>query len=226
MTAAAWLLAAPALWGAYTWGSHLLTPGCVWQGRRAERAVALTFDDGPDPAHTPAVLDLLLREGVTATFFLIGERAARAPEMVQRIAAEGHDLGNHTWSHRSLWSLGPRATAREIRGGHAAIAEASGRAPAFFRPPWGKTNLAMFPVLRDLGTPCVFWSVQTEGRQAVPPAEQLQRASARVRPGAIFDLHDADGVPGAGHRLLEALPALIAQLRRDGYRLAPLRDLL
>jgi peptidoglycan/xylan/chitin deacetylase (PgdA/CDA1 family) len=226
VSAAAWLLAAPALWGAYTWGSHLLTPGCVWRGRRADRTAALTFDDGPDPESTPAVLDVLSREGVTAAFFLIGERAARARELVQRIAAEGHDLGNHTWSHRSLWGLGPGATAREIRGGHAAIAEAAGRAPRFFRPPWGKTNLAMFPVLRDLKTPCVFWSVQPEGRRAVPPAEQLQRATARMRPGDIFDLHDADGVPGAGPRLLEALPELIAQIRRDGYRLVPLHDLL
>jgi len=226
VSAAAWLLAAPALWGAYTWGSHLLTPGCVWRGRRAERAAALTFDDGPDPGYTPAVLDLLSREGVTAAFFLIGERAARAPELVHRIAAEGHDLGNHTWSHRSFWGLGPGATAREIRDGHAAIAEAAGRAPRFFRPPWGKTNLAMFPVLQDLKTPCVFWSVQPEGRRAVPPAEQLRRAAARTHPGAIFDLHDADGVPGAGPRLLEALPELIAQVRRDGYRLVPLRELL
>lgn len=226
MTRAAWLLAAPALWGAYTWGSHLLTPTCVWRGRRSERAVALTFDDGPDPEHTPAVLDVLAREAVTATFFLIGRRAAAAPGLVRRIAAAGHELGNHTWSHRSLWGLGPRETAREMRGGQEAIAQAAGRAPAFFRPPWGKTNLAMFPALRALGTPCVFWTVQPEGRHAVEPAAQLAYAAARVCPGAIFDLHDADGVPGAGGRLLAALPSLIAGLRSEGYRLVPLRDLL
>ncbi len=226
MTRAAWLLAAPMLWGAYTWGSHLLTPTCVWRGKRAERAVALTFDDGPDPAHTPAVLDLLAREDVTATFFLIGRRAQAAPGLARRIAAGGHDLGNHTLSHRSLWGLGPGRTAREVQGGHEAIAQAAGRAPAFFRPPWGKTNLAMFSMLRQLGTPCVFWTVQPEGRRAVAPEEQLRHAAARACPGAIFDLHDADGVPGAGHRLLAALPSLIAGLRREGYRLVPLRDLL
>ena len=226
MTPAAWLLAAPALWGAYTWGSHLLTPACVWRGRRTERAVALTFDDGPDPDHTPAVLDLLARESVTAAFFLIGRRTAAAPGLARRIAGSGHDLGNHTLSHRSLWGLGPRETAREMRGGHDAIAQAAGRAPAFFRPPWGKTNLAMFPTLRQLGTPCVFWTVQPEGRHAVAPEEQLRRGTARVRPGGIFDLHDADGVPGAGERLLAALPRLITGLRSEGYRLVPLRDLL
>jgi peptidoglycan/xylan/chitin deacetylase (PgdA/CDA1 family) len=188
--------------------------------------VALTFDDGPDRDHTPAVLDLLARESVTAAFFLIGRRATAAPDVARRIAAAGHDLGNHTLSHRSLWGLGPRETAREMRGGHDAIAQTAGRAPTFFRPPWGKTNLAMFPTLRRLGTPCVFWTVQPEGRHVVTPAEQLRRATARVRPGAIFDLHDADGVPGAGERLLATLPGLIAGLRREGYRLVPLRELL
>jgi peptidoglycan/xylan/chitin deacetylase (PgdA/CDA1 family) len=88
------------------------------------------------------------------------------------------------------------------------------------------TNLALFPVLRGLGTPCVFWTVQTEGRRPVLPALQVDRARRRVGPGAILDLHDADGVPGAGARLVEALPAMIGMLRTEGYSLAPLSDLL
>ena len=75
MTNAAWLLAAPLLWGTYTWGSHLVPMGSFRRGRRTDRTVALTFDDGPDPTHTPRILDVLARERVTATFFLIGERA-------------------------------------------------------------------------------------------------------------------------------------------------------
>lgn len=226
MSPEALLLAASALWGAYTWGSHLLTLGSVWRGRRSARAAALTFDDGPDPVSTPRVLDVLQREGVKATFFLIGRRAAEAPDLVRRIAAEGHDLGNHTWSHRSLWLCGPHETEREIRRGHEAIAAAAGSAPRFFRPPWGMTNLAVFPLLRRLGTPCVFWTVQTEGQRPADPALQLRRAERRVAPGAILDLHDADGLPGAGARLVQALPAMIAALRGQGYTLAPLRDLL
>jgi peptidoglycan-N-acetylglucosamine deacetylase len=225
---AAWLLAAaaPAAWGAYTWGSHLLTVASVWRGPHGRRAVALTFDDGPDPECTPRVLDVLDREGVRGAFFLIGRRAERAPSVARRIAEAGHDLGNHTWSHRSLWSCGPAETAREIGEGHAAIAEAAGAPPRYFRPPWGKTNLAMFGAARRLGTPCVFWTVQPEGRRAVAAPEQASRAVARARPGAIYDLHDADGVPGAGRRLVEYLPALIAGLRRQGYALVPLRELL
>ncbi len=227
MTAPLWLLAPSALlWAGYTWGSHLLTLGGVRRGRRPGRFAALTFDDGPDPVHTPRVLDILASEGVTATFFLIGQRAAAAPEIARRIASLGHDLGNHTWSHPSLWLCGPRRTEREIVEGHEAVAAAAGRAPRFFRAPWGMTNLAVFPALRRLHTPCVFWTVQPEGRRPVAPERQLHGVTARVKPGAILDLHDADGVPGAGARTVEALPALIAALGEAGYTLVPLRDLL
>lgn len=228
MSRTAWLAAgaAPAFWGAYTWGSHLLTVASVWRGPTRRRAVTLTFDDGPDPEWTPRVLDLLEREGVRGAFFLIGQRAEKAPAIARRIALAGHDLGNHTWSHTSLWRCAPRDTAREIRDGHTAIAQAAGTPPRFFRPPWGKTNLAMFGVLRRLDTPCVFWTVQPERRRPVDPAEQARRGTARARPGAIYDLHDADGVPGAGARLAEHLPALIGGLRGQGYALVPLRELL
>ena len=198
----------------------------MWRGRSSERLAALTFDDGPDARHTPDVLDILARERVTATFFLIGRRAVEATEITRRIAREGHELGNHTWSHRSLWLCGPKETEREIVRGHDAIGEVAGRAPRFFRAPWGMTNLAVFPVIRRLATPCVFWSVQPEGQRAVGPEQQVQRIRERIKPGAIVDLHDADGVPGAGARTARMLPDLIASLRRDGYRLAGLSDLL
>jgi peptidoglycan-N-acetylglucosamine deacetylase len=219
-------VAPAALWAAYTWSSYLFRPWSVWRGPRSERVAALTFDDGPDVEHTPQVLDILAREGVTATFFLIGRRAAAAPDLVRRIAREGHDVGNHTWSHRSLWLCGPRETEREIVRGHEAIAEAAGTAPRFFRAPWGMTNLAVFPVVRRLGTPCVFWTVQPEGQRPVAPDRQVRWVSGRMTPGAIVDLHDADGVPRAGERTVRALPDFISALRDDGYTLAGLRDLL
>jgi len=220
------LVAVPALWAAYTWGSHALTLGCAWRGPRDARTISLTFDDGPDPESTPRVLDILAADGVRATFFLIGERAARCGSLVRRIVEEGHDIGNHSWSHRSLWLAGPRRTAQEVTRGHDVIADIAGAPPRFFRPPWGMTNLALFPLLRRLGTPCVFWTVQTEGRRPAPAPVQIERASRRARPGAIFDLHDADGVPGAGQRLVDALPSMIRALKADAYALAPLSVLL
>jgi peptidoglycan/xylan/chitin deacetylase (PgdA/CDA1 family) len=188
--------------------------------------VALTFDDGPDPVHTPRVLELLGRAHVRGTFFLVGERAVRAPEVARAIVAAGHELGNHTWSHRSLWVCSPRETEREIRRGDEAIASITGRRPRYFRPPWGMVNLAMFPVLRRLGTPCVFWSLQTEGLRRCPPDRMVDRMIRGVRPGTIVDLHDADGVPGAGGRLIQALPTMLEGLRAEGYELVSLGELL
>jgi len=221
-----WLVAPAALWAAYAWSSYLIRPWSVWRGRKAGRVAALTFDDGPDVLHTPKVLDILAREGVTATFFLIGRRAAAAPDLVRRIVSEGHDVGNHTWSHRSLWLCGPRETEREIVRGHEAIADAAGAAPRFFRAPWGMTNLAVFPVVRRLGTPCVFWTVQPEGQRPVAPDRQVRWVTDRMKPGAIVDLHDAEGLDGAPGRLLTALPPMIDGLRADGYELVTVSELL
>jgi peptidoglycan/xylan/chitin deacetylase (PgdA/CDA1 family) len=113
-----------------------------------------------------------------------------------------------------------------VTRGHDVIADIAGVPPRFFRPPWGLTNLALFPLLRKLGTPCVFWTAQTEGRRPAPAPVQIERARRRARPGAILDLHDADGVPGAGQRLVDALPSMIRALKADAYALVPLSDLL
>src|SRR5439155_232057 len=104
------MVGAAAAWAAYTWGAHLLTPGCVWRGPATRRRIALTFDDGPDPIWSERILDLLARREVRGSFFLVGERAARAPETVRRIAAADHEIASHGWSHRSLWLCGPHRT--------------------------------------------------------------------------------------------------------------------
>jgi peptidoglycan/xylan/chitin deacetylase (PgdA/CDA1 family) len=188
--------------------------------------VALTFDDGPDPVHTPKVLDLLGAAGARGTFFVVGERAAGAPDLVREMAARGHEVENHTWSHSNLWLCGPRRTEREIARAHEAIASLTGRPPRFFRPPWGMVNLAVFTTLRRLGTPCVLWSLQPEGRRPVAPHEMASRVLRGIGPGAIVDLHDAEGVPGAPGRLLEALPPMLEGLRAAGYACVPLAELL
>ncbi len=220
------LLAPPLGWAAYSLGAHLLTLGCAWRGPRSARRVALTFDDGPDPEFTPRVLDLLERAGVRGTFFVIGERAARAPAVVTALAARGHEIGNHTWSHTNLWKCGPRRTASEIRRAHDLLAGLTGRPPRLFRPPWGAVNLAVFPAVRRIGARCVFWSIQPEGLRPTDAAIQAARVVRRAYPGAIVDLHDAEGTPRAPERLLEALPPMIAGLRERGFAFATVGDLL
>jgi peptidoglycan-N-acetylglucosamine deacetylase len=214
------------VWVSWAWLPHLLTPACAWRGPRTARRLALTFDDGPDPVWTPRVLDVLGQAGVRGTFFLVGERAARAPALARRMAAEGHEIGNHSWSHRSLWLYGPRATAREIARAHDALTSLTGVAPRHFRPPWGMVNAALFPALRRVGERCVFWSLQPEGLRPRPPERQVADVLRRAHPGAIVDLHDAEGTPGAPARLLQALPTLLAGLRERGYTFATVADVL
>src|SRR3989442_7071983 len=98
MSQAAWLLLPPALWAGYAWGSHVLTLGSAWRGPRLSGKVALTFDDGPDAAHTPRVLDVLAEHAIKASFVLIVERAARPAALARRIADQWHDLAYHTCS--------------------------------------------------------------------------------------------------------------------------------
>jgi len=211
----------------YAWAPHLVTPLCVWRAPRAAgRRIALTFDDGPDPVFTPRVLDILAARGVRASFFLVGERAARAPATVRAIAAAGHEIGSHGWSHRSLWLCGPARTDAEIARARATLGELSGRAPALFRPPWGMVNAAMFRALRRHQQRCVFWSIQPEGLRPAPADVQVARVLRRAHPGAIVDLHDAEGTREAPARLCEALPAMIDGLAAAGYGFGTVGELL
>jgi peptidoglycan/xylan/chitin deacetylase (PgdA/CDA1 family) len=214
-------------WVGYAWVPHLATPLCVWRApRRAGRRIALTFDDGPDVDFTPRVLDILGARGVRATFFLVGERAARAAETVRAIAAAGHEIGSHGWSHRSLWLCGPARTNAEIGRARATLGELTGAPPALYRPPWGMVNAAMFGALRRHGQRCVFWSIQPEGLRPAPATTQVARVLRRAHAGAIVDLHDAEGTPQAPLRLCAALPAMIDGLAAAGYGFGTVGELL
>jgi len=226
MIAARLALGAAAGWVAYAWGAHLLTGSCVWRGPATRRRIVLTFDDGPDPAWTERTLTLLDRQAVRASFFLVGERAARAPETVRRIAAAGHEIASHGWSHRSLWLCGPRRTDDEIGRASHFLADTVSRPIRYFRPPWGMVNVAMFRALRRHDQRCVFWSIQPEGLRAVPAMRQIDHVTSRAHPGAIVDLHDAEGLRDAPERLLAALPQMIAGLRELGYEFSTVGELL
>lgn len=214
-------------WIGYAWAPHLLTPRCVWRAPRgAGRRIALTFDDGPDPEFTPRVLELLATHRVRATFFLVGERAVRAPGTVRAIAEAGHEIGSHGWSHRSLWLCGPGRTDEEVGRTRATLGELAGHAPVLFRPPWGMVNAALFGALRRHGQRCVFWSIQPEGLRPAPASTQIARVLRRAHPGAIVDLHDAEGTPQAPARLCAALPGMLDGLASAGYGFGTVSELL
>ena len=219
--------AGAAAWAAYAWGAQCVLPAVAWRrGPEGGHQVALTFDDGPDPAATPRLLRLLDARDVRATFFLIGERALRHPDVVRAIADAGHEVGNHTWRHRNAWLLPPAVAAREITEGARILGDILGRTPRLYRPPWGIVNAAALATARRLGLVTVLWSVQHEGLRPRSPVAQLRHVADRLHDGAIVDLHDAPGLPGAPERLLATMPGLLDVLDARGYAAVPVGELL
>ena len=215
---------------AYTLGTQMVAGGlCVGVVKRGTRSpmVSLTFDDGPDPEHTPRILDALASAAVHGAFFMVGRQVEAHPATARAVAAAGHDVGNHTYGHRHLWMLGPGASIAEVDRGASAIADALGAAPRYFRPPWGTFNWAAYVRAAQIGEVRVLWSVRSEGWLAASPAATMAAHVVRgAHPGAIVNLHDRGGHPSTPAETCAALPEMVAGLRRRGFEIVPLRALL
>ena len=185
-------------------------------------AVALTFDDGPNPVATPRILDALGEAGVQATFFVLGRHAERWPELVARAAAEGHQVANHGYFHQKLHRRGPAYVARDLEMGTSAVEAAAGVRPRFFRAPHGFRSPWVYPIARALGQRVVGWSLGVWDSDR-PGADAIARRSIEgVRSRSILLLHDGDGYDPAGDRLqtAAALPAIVAGVRARGLDFA------
>jgi peptidoglycan/xylan/chitin deacetylase (PgdA/CDA1 family) len=202
----------------------LLGPALVRVGGGPQ--VALTFDDGPSVPYTGQVLDVLKREHVRATFFLCGENAVAHPELVRRILAEGHEIGNHTWSHPWLYLMSRERIADEIDRTQDALEKITGRRPRLFRPPYGVRWFTLWPLLRERGLTMVMWSAR--GYDGRYDADGIAKAALReLGPGGIILLHDGfeTHAPAEVDRAatVRALPAIIAGARAAGYEFVRLR---
>lgn len=193
-----------------------------------ERSVAFTFDDGPDPVFTPQILDVLAAHRARATFFVLGERAARYPDLIRRIQREGHVVGTHTQHHRLRFHFGSRAyVQREIEDAIAAVAAILPAPPTLFRPPQGlRTPCFASGWRRTRGLSCVTWSVRGLDSRATTTAAIVARVTKGLAPGAIVTLHDGTGLGGGIDRAptLAALPALLSTCEARGLRCVTLRD--
>lgn len=181
------------------------------------RELWLTIDDGPDPADTPRLLAELERHGARATFFLIGERAARHPELVAAILQAGHEIANHTHTHpsASFWIASPWRTRREIGRANEAL-RAAGAAPRAFRPAVGIKNLFLRSALRQHGLTCIGWTVRSHDCLTRDPADVARRVAARTEPGAIVLVHEGPSAPQAVR--VEAIRLILEQATASGYR--------
>jgi peptidoglycan/xylan/chitin deacetylase (PgdA/CDA1 family) len=187
----------------------------------ARGEIAVTIDDGPDPAVTPRVLDMLDAFRARATFFCIAERARAQPALTREIVARGHSVQNHSDVHRHNFSLlGPRAMAAEIGRAQDTLAEISGQRPSCFRAPAGLRNPFLDPVLHRLGLRLVSWTRRGFDTRERDPQRVLLRLCEGLARGDILLLHDGHGARGPnGHAVvLDALPLLLDRLRGDGLR--------
>ena len=179
-----------------------------------KKGIWLTLDDGPDPANTPAILDLLDRHEAKATFFVIGEKAQKHPELIREIHRRGHQIGNHSWSHpRAIfWCLGPIATQSEIVKCQRVIEDIIGQAPKVFRAPVGHSNFFVHPVLRQEGLKLVGWSSRGFDGVASQPEEVLRRIRATAGEGGIILAHE--GTPIAR----EVVTGIMAMAVENGWK--------
>jgi peptidoglycan/xylan/chitin deacetylase (PgdA/CDA1 family) len=176
----------------------------------ARNEVCLSFDDGPDPAVTPRVLDLLDRYQARASFFCVGRKAAAHPQLVREIARRGHSVENHSQRHSPAFAFyGPRRLAREVDEAQEAIAGITGRAPAYFRAPAGFRSPLLDPVLARRGLRYASWTRRGFDTVETDPAAVLRRLTRGLRAGDMLLLHD-----GSAARTREGEPVVLAVLPR------------
>jgi peptidoglycan/xylan/chitin deacetylase (PgdA/CDA1 family) len=199
---------------------------CRWRGGAVDR-VALTFDDGPSPRSTPAILDRLDELGVRATFFCLGRSVVQAPELIDEIAHRGHEIGVHGYEHQSHLRHGPSWVWADLRAAVAAV-EAHGLKPRWFRPPYGHTTTATMAAAQSQGLEIVLWSAWGREWAATDPAKVAARVTRHLRPGGIVLLHDGDefNPPGTDRRVARALGPIVEHIVERGLTAGPLNELV
>jgi peptidoglycan/xylan/chitin deacetylase (PgdA/CDA1 family) len=185
----------------------------------ASSGVALTFDDGPHPEGTPAILEILAAAGARASFFLVGEQVERRPALAARIASEGHLIALHGYRHRLQLRLRRSQVADDLARGAGAIEDATGSAIAWHRPPYGIYSVAGLDAARGARLQPLLWSRWgKDWRKFTTPRRIAARATRSLSSGDVILLHDADfySARDSYQRTAEALPAIITELNRLG----------
>ena len=183
--------------------------------------VALTFDDGPHPTHTPMLLDILAQHRVRATFYVIGQLVRRYPEIARRMVAEGHEIGNHTWRHPTLSQLGDGSVLSEIDRTQQIVWDTVGAVPATMRPPYGAFTTRQSRMLHSQrNLPTVIWSVDPQDWRRPGSHVVADRMVRGARPGAIILAHDIHGPT------VRAVPEAIRGIQSRGLGFATMSQLL
>jgi peptidoglycan/xylan/chitin deacetylase (PgdA/CDA1 family) len=193
----------------------------VCSGDRSKKEIALSFDDGPDPSFTPVMLDLLKAEGIETIFFCIGKKIPGNEEILQRITAEGHLIGNHSYSHHYLFDLFSvdkmQDDLQEMQNVTKAV---TGLTPKFFRPPYGVTNPNVKKAVERAAYISIGWNVRSLDTVIRDENHLLQKVLKRVKPGSILLFHDTS------ETTVKILRQLISRLKENGYKIVRLDKLI
>lgn len=190
------------------------------RGSDSSGGVAITFDDGVDPRMTPKVLDVLRRHGAKATFFIIGEKACRYPEIVKQIVADGHTIGNHSYYHQGYFPMKSTAEIRaEIQMCSEVLRSATGLDVRFFRPPFGVTNPMVGRAVRQSALTSIGWSIRSLDTMGRDMSRTSARVTSRLKAGSVVLLHD--NLEGAD--LL--LDTILIRVREKGLKAVTVNEL-
>jgi peptidoglycan/xylan/chitin deacetylase (PgdA/CDA1 family) len=198
---------------------HSLFLKSICRIRTKEKIVFLSFDDGPSDQFTPVILDTLKRNNVKALFFCIGQHAELYPDLVHRIPADGHLIGNHTYSHNWKNAFKPSAIIEaEINHTNNILLNITGSKPDLFRPPFGITNPSIAKALKGLGMHSVGWDIRSFDTISNDPQKLIRRISDKLKPGSIILLHDNREITS------RILNELIETIQNKGYKIVSLAD--
>lgn len=202
--------------------THQLVGTLVTRAQTSDSVVALTFDDGPSPVLTDSILDLLAKMEVPATFFMVGSAMQRHAEIAERVVRRGHELGNHSFSHRRLVLKAPGTIRMEIERTDSLVRAAGHEGEIFVRPPYGKRLLGLPLHLSRRDRPVVLWDLEPDTYH-VRAEEMVRYVTERVGPGSIILLHVE--MPSRSEGRL-ALPGIVSGVRAMGYRFVTLSELM
>ncbi|RJG21013.1 polysaccharide deacetylase family protein [Paenibacillus thiaminolyticus] len=198
----------------------------VWEVPSAGKRIALTFDDGPDPKNTPAILELLKQHDAKATFFLVGWRVKDNPELVKRTVREGHEVGNHSYYHKYFRrGISAAEIKEDMMKAHRVIKEVTGTAPHLYRPPGGYYNQQLVDVARANDYRIVMWSWHQDTKDWSSPGVQriVNKVLNSARNGDIVLMHDfAEGRA----QTVEALKQILPELKKRGYSIVTVSELM
>jgi peptidoglycan/xylan/chitin deacetylase (PgdA/CDA1 family) len=214
------------------WPNRYLAPWLFGEGfykiNTTEKVVALTFDDGPDPRYTAEIGQILADAEAPSTFFVMGRHAEQHPEIVQTLMAQGHELGNHTWSHPSLRLMSPQAIRDELESTDHLLRELGYTKPIPFRSPYGHSLFVLPQVLRQRQQANVLWTVQMNDWKPEDPDVMMELLAPKFESGAIILLHDGDGESEGADRAntVTVVRQILETYQAQGYQFVTVSELL